>query len=76
MNPVRKKRLIPKRHRFKIGDTVKFKFAGSYHIGTVIELTKENDGHATYTATTSANGRIYPCLGFNESKPVGWISKK
>jgi hypothetical protein len=42
----------------------------------VIELTKENDGHATYTATTSANGRIYPCLGFNESKPVGWISKK
>lgn len=70
-----KKKPVPKRHRYKVGDVVKFKFAGSYHTGEVLELTKEPDGHATYTATTSANGRIYPCLGINNSKPVGWIVK-
>lgn len=64
---------IPKSHKYKIGDSVYFKFAGSWHKGNIIELTFENDGHATYTATTSANGRIYPCLGLNESKEVGWV---
>ena len=73
---MRKKKKYPKRHRYHIGDVVKFKFAGSWHIGTIIELTKENDGHATYVASTSANGRIYPCLGLDESKPTGWISTK
>ena len=70
---VRKKKQIPTKHKFKIGDVVKFKFAGSWHVGQIIELTKENDGHATYTTTTSANGRIYPCLGINESKETGWV---
>lgn len=68
-----KKKQVPKKHKFKIGDRVVFKFAGSWHIGQVIELTTENDGHATYTATTSGNGRIYPCLGLNGSKDVGWV---
>lgn len=69
----KKKKKIPLTHKFKIGDTVRFKFAGSWHQGTIIELTKETDGHATYTATTSANGRVYPCLGLNESREVGWV---
>ena len=73
---MRKKKKYPKRHRYGIGDVVKFKFAGSWHTGTIIELTKENDGHATYVASTSANGRIYPCLGLDESKPTGWICTK
>jgi len=50
-----------------------FKFAGSWHRGEVIELTFDPDGHATYTTTTSGNGRIYPRLGINQSKEVGWI---
>jgi hypothetical protein len=69
-----KKKQIPLTHKFKLGDTARFKFAGSWHTGTIIELTKDNDGHATYTATSSANGRIYPCLGLNESKEIGWVS--
>ena len=68
-----KKKQVPKQHKYKVGDRVVFKFAGSWHVGQVIELTTESDGHATYTATTSANGRIYPCLGINESKDVGWV---
>ena len=67
---------IPKRHKCKIGDIVTFKFAGSWHRGEVIELTFDTDGHATYTATTSGNGRIYPRLGINESKEVGWVRLK
>lgn len=69
-----RKKQVPKKHKFKIGDRVIFKFAGSWHVGQIIELTTENDGHATYTATTSANGRIYPCLGINGSKEVGWVN--
>lgn len=68
-----KKKQYPKKHKFKIGDKATFKFAGSWHVGQIIELTFENDGHATYTATTSANGRIYPCLGLNASKETGWV---
>jgi len=67
------KKIIPTEHKFNIGDIVHFKFAGSWHKGKIIELTNDNDGHATYTATTSANGRIYPCLGINKSKEVGWV---
>jgi len=70
------KKQIPKRHKFKIGDVVTFKFAGSWHKGPVVELTYDNDGHATYTATTSANGRIYPCLGIDQSKEVGWVQSR
>lgn len=68
-----KKKIIPTEHKFKVGDVVYFKFAGSWHKGKIIELTNDNDGHATYTATTSGNGRIYPCLGINKSKEVGWV---
>ena len=68
-----KKKQVPKQHKYKVGDRVVFKFAGSWHVGQVIELTTESDGHATYTATTSANGRIYPCLGTNGSKDIGWV---
>jgi hypothetical protein len=71
-----KKKDKPKRHKYKIGDVVNFKFAGSWHIGEVMELTKENDGHATYTATTSGNGRIYPRLGLDGSCETGWIRYK
>lgn len=66
----------PKRHKFKIGDVVRFRHAGSTRTGQVTELTKENDQHATYTVTTSGNGRIYPCLGLDGSKPLGYIISK
>lgn len=71
----KKRPVKPKRHKCKIGDVVKFKFAGSFHYGEVIELTKEKDGHATYTVTTSGNNMIYPCLGLNGSKETGYIIK-
>ncbi len=71
---VRKKKYIPKRHRFDIGDRVKFHFAGAYKTGTIIELTKEDNGHATYTV--KAQGVIYPCLGFEKSKDVGNVLEK
>lgn len=66
---MRAKKSIPKRHRFKIGETVKFHFAGSYRNGVITELTKEATGHATYTVKSA--GVIYPCLGFKCSKEVG-----
>lgn len=69
----RKSKNVPKRHKFKIGDVVKFRHAGSTRTGKVIELTRESDQHATYTVTTSADGIIYPCLGLDGSKPVGNI---
>lgn len=72
----RKRNNFPTKHKFKIGDTVTFKFAGSKHQGQIIELTKQTNGHATYTATTSANGRIYPCLGLDGSNDTGWIVTK
>lgn len=68
-----KKKQIPKRHKLKVGDIATFKFAGSWHKGEIIELTFDTDGHATYTATTSGNGRIYPRLGLNQSKEVGYV---
>ena len=68
-----KKKTIPKRHKCGVGEVVVFKFAGSWHRGEVIELTFDPDGHATYTTTTSGNGRIYPRLGINQSKEIGWI---
>lgn len=68
-----KKKQIPTEHKVKLGDIVRFKFAGSCHQGEIIELTFDPDGHATYTATTSGNGRIYPRLGLNQSKEVGYV---
>ena len=70
----KKKKYIPKRHRFDIGIRVKFHFAGRDKTGTIIELTKEDNGHATYTV--EANGVIYPCLGFEKSKDVGNVLSK
>jgi len=68
-----KKTPKPTKHKFKLGDRVYFKFAGSWHKGNVTELTFQTDGHATYTAVTSGNGRVYPCLGLNGSNDTGWI---
>ena len=73
----KKKKKIPKTHRFKIDDVVIFTFAGSKRIGTVIELTREDNRHATYTVrTTGARDRIYPCLGYINSKEVGNVLKR
>ena len=69
----RKKPKFPKTHKFKIGDRVIFKHAGSYRVGTVTELTREITRHATYTVSTSGNNRIYPCLGLDGSKDAGYI---
>ena len=69
----KKRRSFPKTHRFKVGDKVVFKHAGSVRIGHVTELTREADRHATYTVTTSGNNRIYPCLGLDGSKACGYI---
>ena len=57
-----------------IKDRVKFHFAGAYKTGTVIELTKESNGHATYTV--ESHGVIYPCLGFKDSKEHGNVLSK
>lgn len=74
---MKKKKSIPKTHRYKINDRVVFKFAGSTRVGVVIELTKELTGHATYTVVTSGiRTRIYPCLGLDTSKDIGNILTK
>ena len=75
---MRKKKLTtyPKRHRYKVGDPVVFRFAGTTRIGKVVELTKDDVGmktavHATYVAM--AHGIQYPCLGIDDSKEFGNI---
>ena len=72
----RKRKTYPKRHRYKVGDTVVFRFAGKTRIGNVVELTREDVGvkenvHATYVA--ECYGIQYPCLGINDSKEFGNI---
>jgi hypothetical protein len=69
----KKKKKFPKTHKFKVGETVIFRHAGSTRIGNVIEHTRESDRHATYTVSTSGNSRVYPCLGLDGSKPTGFI---
>ena len=73
---MRKKKIVPKRHRFKLNDRVIFLHAGSFRAGTVIELTNEVDGHATYTVRCLGIGRIYPCLGIDGSKDYYVMSKE
>jgi hypothetical protein len=68
-----KKKTIPTEHKAKLGDIVKFKHAGRWRCGEVIELTIDTDGHATYTCTTSGSRIIYPRLGLNGSKWEGYI---
>lgn len=63
----------PKTHRVKIGTRVRFKHAGRFRTGQVTELTFDPDGHATYTVVTSADNKIYPRLGVDGSKWMGWI---
>lgn len=58
-------------HKFKIGEIVDFRFAGKSRVGHVIERTREDNRHATYTV--ESNGVIYPCLGLENSKQVGNI---
>ena len=73
---MRKRKTYPKRHRYKVGDNVVFRFAGKTRMGNVVELTREDVGleenaHATYVA--KAYGIQYPCLGINDSKEFGNI---
>lgn len=72
----KKKKIIPKRHRYKVGDKVIFIHAGSYRGGKVMELTKESDGHATYIVKCLGIGRIYPCLGLDGSKDYYVMTKE
>tara|TARA_B100001093_G_C26791885_1_gene999371 strand:+ start:323 stop:541 length:219 start_codon:yes stop_codon:yes gene_type:complete len=65
------KRSIPKRHKVRIGACVQFKHAGRTRHGEVVELTKQADGHATYTVVSQ--GIIYPQLGLNGSKWIGYV---
>lgn len=65
------RRVTPKTHKCKIGDIVKFKHAGRVRTGETTELTKQADGHATYTVVSQ--GVIYPELGLNGSKWMGYI---
>ena len=71
-----KRKTYPKRHRYKVGDKVVFRFAGKTRTGHVVELTREDVGvkenvHATYVA--ECYGIQYPCLGINDSKEFGNI---
>lgn len=75
----KKRKIYPKRHRYKVGDKVVFKFAGKTRTGNVVELTKEDVGlkvnvHATYVA--ECYGIQYPCLGIDDSKEFGNILTK
>ena len=63
---------VPTKHVFKTGDVVRFKHAGRFRRGEIVELTNDPDGHATYTVMTSGNNMIYPRLGVNGSKWTGW----
>jgi hypothetical protein len=72
----KKKKIYPKRHRYKIDTEVIFRFAGSTRRGNIIELTREDVGlkenvHATYVV--ESKGIQYPCLGINDSKDFGNI---
>jgi hypothetical protein len=72
----KKRKIYPKRHRYKPGAEVIFRFAGSTRKGIIIELTREDVGlkenvHATYVAESC--GIQYPCLGINDSKEFGNI---
>jgi hypothetical protein len=74
-----KRKTYPKRHRYKVGDQVIFRFAGKTRTGSVVELTKEDVGlksnvHATYVA--ECYGIQYPCLGIDDSKEFGNILTK
>ena len=71
-----KRKAYPKRHRYKVGDRVIFRFAGKTRTGHVVELTREDVGlienaHATYVA--ECYGIQYPCLGIDDSKVFGNI---
>ena len=75
----KKRKTYPKRHRYKPGAEVIFRFAGSTRKGTIIELTREDVGlkenvHATYVV--ESNGIQYPCLGIDDSKEFGNILTK
>jgi hypothetical protein len=72
----KKKKIYPKRHRYKLSTEVIFRFAGSTRRGNIIELTREDVGlkenvHATYVV--ESNGIQYPCLGIDGSKDFGNI---
>jgi hypothetical protein len=67
----KQKNTIVKRHKYIVGDTVKFKHAGRTRTGVVIELTKKDTGEATYTVESQRI--IYPQLGIDGSNWIGYI---
>jgi len=67
----KRKNTIVKRHKVVVGDTVQFKHAGRVRTGVVIELTKKDNGEATYTVESQQI--IYPQLGLNGSNWIGYI---
>ena len=69
-----KKKTFRVTHKYKLNTVVVFIFAGSRRIGEIIELTREENKHATYTVTS--RGTIYPCLGLDYSKDHGSILTK
>lgn len=68
------KKLLPKKHIASVGDVVRFKFAGMNKTGEIIELTTQDNDHATYTV--KSKGIIYPRLGLNGSEQTGYIIKE
>lgn len=65
------------KHKLKIGTCTKFKHAGRFRVGVVTELTWDASGEATYTVCTSGdNGRVYPRLGTDGSKWMGWVDTR
>ena len=71
-----RRKKYPKRHKYAIDDVVVFVFAGSKRIGHIIEKTWEEvgvdpKGHATYVI--QSGNTIYPCVGLDGSKEVGYV---
>ena len=51
-----------KRHKYGVGDVVTFRFIGVKKTGTIMELTKGNNGWATYKIKGD-DKTIYPGTG-------------
>jgi hypothetical protein len=59
-----KRKNYPKRHLYKINDTVVFVFAGSKRVGHIVEQTWDEvgmnpKGHATYVIKAQGNFSIH-----------------
>ena len=65
-----------KKHYFKVGDPVVFKFHGDRDFGFISELTKDKDGYAQYTIrATGRIGCIYSTMELDDpDDPYSFIS--